>query len=82
MRHPIVSTKEQIVELRLQVDELDRQMTDWRRHLAWQEEIAFFAAKAEELGRRLSSLEKRVAHEQEAETIEIRFSAERPVPIT
>jgi len=71
-----VSAKKELSEIRLQIDELHQQMTDWRRHLSWQEEIAFFALKTEELGRRLSALEKWIAHETDGERVEIRFSAE------
>jgi hypothetical protein len=71
-----VSTRKEISELRLQIDELHQQMSDWRRNLALQEEIAFFSLKAEELGRRLSALEKRLAHRTDEEQIEIHFRAE------
>lgn len=77
-----MNTNQEIFELRLQVDELDQQMADWRKLLALQEGMAFFAAKAEELTRRLDTLEKRVAREKEAETVEIRFQAESFVHAT
>lgn len=56
-----------------QVDELDQQVTQWRQRLAWQEEITFFAARTEELARRLSALEKRIAHANDGEIVQIRF---------
>ncbi len=77
MRYSDVSTRKEISEMRSQVEELHQQMSDWRRQLAWQEEIAFFALKAEELGRRLSALEKRLAQESGGERVEIHFSAGR-----
>lgn len=71
-----MNANQEIFELRLQVDELDQQMSDWRNHLALQEEMAFFAAKAEELTRRLNALEKRIALARDGETVEIRFQPE------
>ncbi len=76
-----VSAKQEITDLRIQIDELDRQTADWRRRLTWQEEIAFFAARAEELQRRLSALEKRLAHEKDGEEIAIRFCSKPFVDI-
>ena len=77
IRYPDVSTNnKELSEIRLQIDELNQQMAEWRRRLAWQEEMSFFALKAEELGRRLSALEKRVAHETEGQAVEIRFRAD------
>jgi len=78
MRYPDVSTKEQVLEMQLQIDELNQQLSDWRNRLSWQEEIAFFALKTEELARRLSTLEKRLAHQHqnEAEIVQIRFHSE------
>jgi hypothetical protein len=73
---------QEIFELRLQVDELDQQMSDWRNHLALQEEMAFFATKAEELARRLNALEKRIAHESDGQTVEIRFQRESDIHAT
>lgn len=73
MSYSKVNTNEEIFELRLQVDELDQQMSDWRSLLALQEEMTFFASKAEELTRRLNALEKRVAHQSDGQRVEIRF---------
>lgn len=77
IRYSVVSTKKEISELRIQIDALHQQTSDWRRQLAWQEEIAFFALKAEELTRRLNALEKRIAQEIDGERVTIRFRAQR-----